>query len=79
MCLTDLFATVAELVGVKLGEGMAEDSISFAAALRGERSPGMRTGVVHHAGNGMFAIRDREWKLVLGRGSGQFTAPVKCR
>jgi arylsulfatase A len=77
VCLTDLFATVAELVGVKLGEGMAEDSISFAPALRGEGPARMRTAVVHHSGNGLFAIRDREWKLVLGRGSGGFTAPAK--
>ncbi|MCX6585298.1 MAG: arylsulfatase [Acidobacteria bacterium] len=77
VCLTDLFATVAELAGVKLGEGMAEDSISFAPALRGEGATRMRTAVVHHSGNGLFAIRDREWKLVLGRGSGGFTSPVK--
>jgi arylsulfatase A-like enzyme len=77
VCLTDLYATVAELAGVRLAADMAEDSISFAPALRGELSPRMRTAVVHHAGNGMFAIRDREWKLVLGRGSGGFTAPAK--
>lgn len=77
VCLTDLFATVAELTGAKLVPGMAEDSISFAPALQGQASTKMRSAVVHHAGNGMFAIRDREWKLVLGRGSGGFTAPVK--
>ncbi len=77
VCLTDLFATVAELTGAKLAPGVAEDSISFAPALQGQLSPKLRTAVVHHAGNGMFAIRDREWKLVLGRGSGGFTAPVK--
>ena len=55
---------------------MAEDSISFAPHLLGQ--PGRpRKAVVHHAGNGMFAIRDREWKLVVGRGSGGFTNPAK--
>ena len=77
VCLTDLFATVAELTGAKLAPGMAEDSISFVPALEGKLSPKMRTAVVHHSGTGLFAIRDREWKLVLGRGSGGFTAPAK--
>lgn len=77
VCLTDLFATVAELTGAKLVPGVAEDSMTFAPALLGQRPSKARTAVVHHAGNGMFAIRDREWKLVLGRGSGGFTSPVK--
>ena len=76
ICHTDLFATVAELTGAKLTAAMAEDSISFAPNLLGQ--PGQpRKAIVHHAGNGMFAIRDREWKLVAGRGSGGFTSPAK--
>lgn len=38
---------------------------------------GSRTHVVHHSGSGMFAIREGNWKLVLGRGSGGFTKPQK--
>jgi len=33
--------------------------------------------VVHHSAFGMFSIRDRNWKLVLGRGSGGFSLPKK--
>jgi arylsulfatase A-like enzyme len=60
-----------------LAPGVAEDSISFAPALQGQALAKGRTAVVHHSGTGLFAIRDREWKLVLGRGSGGFTAPAK--
>jgi arylsulfatase A len=31
--------------------------------------------VVHHSANGMFAIRDGKWKLVMGSGSGGREAP----
>ncbi|MBY0507166.1 MAG: sulfatase-like hydrolase/transferase [Bryobacteraceae bacterium] len=72
----DILATVAELTGIRLGAGMAEDSYSFAPVLLGA-AKSRRTMVVHHAGNGMFSIRSGEWKLVLGRGSGGFTAPAK--
>jgi arylsulfatase A-like enzyme len=76
LCHTDIFATVAELTGVNLTAGMAEDSYSFAPVLMGAGKV-RREAVVHHAGNGMFSIRSGEWKLVFGRGSGGFTAPVK--
>jgi len=75
ICHTDIFATVAELVGAKLTSGMAEDSYSFAPVLMGA-ARSRRQAVVHHAGNGMFSIRSGEWKLVLGRGSGGFTSPA---
>lgn len=76
ICHTDIFATVAELAGLKVSGDMAEDSVSYAGTLLGK--PGKpRAAVVHHAGNGMFSIRDREWKLVVGRGSGGFTNPQK--
>lgn len=69
ICLTDLFATSAEIVGVELRTEEAEDSVSLLPMLRGEdRSRGVP--VVHHSAGGMFAIRDGRWKLVLGNGSG---------
>jgi arylsulfatase A-like enzyme len=36
-----------------------------------------RPAVVHHSSQGMFAIRQGEWKLIEGRGSGGFTEPRK--
>ncbi len=35
----------------------------------------VRRAVVNHSSQGVFAIRQGEWKLVLGRGSGGFSTP----
>ena len=65
----DLYATLADIVGVAPGPEAAEDSVSLLPMLRGE--PVTRgVAVVHHSSGGMFAIRDGAWKLVLGNGSG---------
>ncbi len=76
-CHVDFFATVAEAVGEKLPEDAAEDSFSLLPALLGssEAATPRRTSVVNHSANGTFAIREGDWKLVLGLGSGGFTNP----
>ena len=69
VCLTDLFATCATIVGRELPTGAAPDSFSLLPAFEGK--PWRRAQpVIHHSANGMFAIRDGKWKLVLGNGSG---------
>lgn len=70
ICLTDISATVAELLGCDLPDGAAEDSFSFLPYLFGKSRPTPRPPVIHHSAAGMFAVRDGEWKLVLGNGSG---------
>lgn len=76
LSLTDLLATLAELTAAELPEGAGEDSYSMLPALVGERYEGpIREATVHHSGRGMFAIRQGEWKLAEGRGSGGFTEP----
>ncbi len=70
ICLTDVSATVANLLGSDLPEGAAEDSYSFLPCLLGKSRPTPRPPVIHHSAAGMFAIRDGQWKLVLGNGSG---------
>jgi len=70
ICLTDFFATCAEIVGAKLPEGTAEDSFSLLPLMQGKPRPRPRPPVIHHSAGGMFAIRDGNWKLVLGNGSG---------
>jgi arylsulfatase A-like enzyme len=77
ICLTDIFATVAQVEGIALTREMGEDSVSFLPVLTGKQKGPLREAVVHHSANGIFAIRQGDWKLVLGRGSGGFTAPVK--
>ena len=72
--LTDLYATVAEIVESEMQGSSGQDSHSLVPVLRGSGSSG-RTSAVHHSARGMFAIRKGDWKLIAGRGSGGFTAP----
>jgi arylsulfatase A-like enzyme len=74
VCLSDLIATCAEVVGAGLPEGAAGDSISMLPLLLG-RGPAARESVVHHSGGGMFGVRQANWKLILGTGSGGFSDP----
>ncbi|MDG2214594.1 MAG: sulfatase-like hydrolase/transferase [Verrucomicrobiota bacterium] len=67
---TDLFATVAELAGAKIPKGAAADSYSYLPLLLGKEEQYSRPPVIHHSSGGMFAIREGDWKLILGNGSG---------
>jgi arylsulfatase A-like enzyme len=75
VCLVDLFATCAELAGLNIPDGAAEDSYSLVPALRGEDFD-RGVPIIHHSANGTFALRHKEWKLILGSGSGGREAPV---
>jgi arylsulfatase A-like enzyme len=79
-CLTDLMATAAEMTGARLPEDAGEDSYSLAPALFGSRpKSAVREVVVHHSVLGLFAIRQGDWKLSLGRGSWGFTEPKQIK
>jgi arylsulfatase A len=65
VCLTDLFATCADVVGADLPRNGAEDSISFLPAARGKANDAARTSLVNHSNHGEFAYRDGPWKLVF--------------
>lgn len=71
---TDFFATAAEIAGIEIPTGdIAPDSFSLTPLFAGkdwDRAP-----VIHHSSGGMFAIREGQWKLVLGNGSGGRQAP----
>ncbi len=67
VCLVDLLATTAELIGVDR-PAEAVDSYSLLPLLRGQ--PHRRPPIIHHSANAMFSIRDGRWKLILGNGSG---------
>ncbi len=70
ICLMDLMATVAEIVGAELPERAAEDSFSFLPALRGEAH--QRPAMVHHSIDGSFALREGKWKAIFCRNHGGF-------
>ena len=76
LCLTDFMRTVADILGAKLPDTAAEDSVSFLPALLGqEQHFPIREAVVHHSINGSFAIRQGNWKLELCRDSGGWSEP----
>lgn len=75
VCLTDVLATCAEIVGFPVPASAGEDSFSLAPALRGTKHKPARETVVHHSINGSFAIRRGQWKLELCPGSGGWSAP----
>jgi arylsulfatase A len=79
ICLTDLFATAAEITGQELPAGTCEDSVSFLPALAGKRIETSRAGVIHHSISGHFAYRQGNWKLALAKGSGGWSAPKENR
>jgi len=75
ICLTDLMSTCADLLGKKLPDNVAEDSVSILPALLSEDEAPLREAVIHHSITGMFAIRQGNWKLELCPGSGGWAAP----
>lgn len=76
VCLTDLMATCAAIVGAKLPDDVGEDSYNILPALLGrERAEPIREAIVHHSLSGVFCIRQGRWKLILGLGSGGFSSP----
>ena len=73
---TDLMVTLASIVGATVDRESAVDSFDISQSVLGESRESVRQApLVHHALDGMFAIRDGEWKLIEGLGSGGFTAP----
>ena len=75
----DVYATMAEVLGVPLPDDAAEDSSSLLALLRGRSAPdGRRRSLVHHSSEGEFAIREGDWKLILCPGSGGWSSPTKA-
>ncbi len=70
ICLGDLTATCADITGAPLPKGAGPDSFSFLLLLLGRDDAWRRPPVIHHSGNGTFAIREGKWKLIAGSGFG---------
>lgn len=78
ICLTDILATCAEMVGEGVPAGAAEDSVSFLPTLRAATRQPVREAVVHHSIGGQFAIREGKWKLAVCAGSGGWSEPTEA-
>lgn len=76
VCLSDLLATAADILGVTLPDDAGEDSVSILPLLKGE-SPDqtLREATVHHSIDGSFSIRCGRWKLEMCAGSGGWSHP----
>jgi arylsulfatase A-like enzyme len=75
VCLADLMATCADMVGAKLPDNSGENSVSLLPALLGTAKGPLHEAVVSHSVNGSFAIRQGKWKLELCPGSGGWGDP----
>ena len=76
VCLGDLIATCADMLGVKLPDNAAEDSVSLLPVLRGvDGGRPVHEACVQHSVDGRFALRQGPWKLEFCAGSGGWSAP----
>jgi arylsulfatase A-like enzyme len=75
VCLADLLATCAEVVGTRLPANAGEDSVSNLPIWRGKDTGPVREATVHHSMNGSFSIRRGRWKLEMCPGSGGWSDP----
>lgn len=73
--LGDFMATVAEILGVKLPDGAAEDSLSFLPVLLYSDQIAPRDTLVESSINGSFGIRQGQWKLAFCPDSGGWSYP----
>jgi arylsulfatase A-like enzyme len=76
VCLSDLLATCADLMGTTLPDDAGEDSVSNLPLWQGKPLDGtLREATVHHSINGSFSIRRGRWKLEMCPGSGGWSYP----
>jgi arylsulfatase A-like enzyme len=66
---TDLIATVAEVLAIKLPADAGEDSVSLLPLFKGSDKT-VRESAVSHSSQGLPSIRRGEWKMIFGKGSG---------
>lgn len=77
VCLSDLLATCAEILGVTLPDNAGEDSVSNLPAWQGKMlDRPLREMTVHHSLDGSFSIRVGRWKLEMCPGSGGWSSPM---
>jgi arylsulfatase A-like enzyme len=76
ICLTDLLATAAEIVGARLPADAGEDSFTILGVLLGKQpDQPIHAALVHHSADGTFGIRQGPWKLAMALGSHGFSIP----
>ncbi|MGN6438729.1 MAG: sulfatase family protein [Agriterribacter sp.] len=76
VCLTDLMATLADMLQQPLKDNEGQDSYSLLPLLLQQKGYA-RTSTIHHSIDGNFSIRNQDWKLILARGSGGWSIPTE--
>ena len=81
VCFTDLLATFADIVDQELPPAAGPDSFSFLPVLTGKQpdTKSIRDSLVIHSGGGFITVREGDWKLIMGLGSGGFSQPRKVK
>ncbi len=76
VCLADLMATCADVLGIELPDAAGVDSVTNLPAWKGEalQAP-LREATIHHSIDGSFSIRKGKWKLEMCPGSGGWSFP----
>jgi arylsulfatase A-like enzyme len=76
VCLVDLVATCAEIIGEPLPDDAGEDSVSNLPVWQcAPLDRSLRAATVHHSVDGSFSIRQGRWKLEMCPGSGGWSYP----
>ena len=74
LCLTDMLATFASLVGEDLPKWAGEDSINQLPALLGKTKDSLREDLITQSYTGVLSVRRGPWKLIIDtEGSGGHT------
>lgn len=77
LCLVDLLATCADILGEPLPDDAGEDSVSNLPLWRGDTlGTPLREAVIHSSANGSLSIRQGRWKLEMCPGSGGWSYPA---
>lgn len=78
ICLTDIISSIASILGISNETSAMEDSYDISPVLLDKAvDDPIREAIVHHSGNGTFAVRRGVWKLILGKDSGGFSNGLK--
>ena len=68
VCMTDFMATFANMLDVELPDNAGEDSYNILPVILGQQyETPLRESTVHHSGEGAFAVRKDDWKLIFGK------------
>ncbi len=81
ICFTDLMSTFASITGYDLNEEDGPDSFDFSKSLleSASKQAPSRKSLVMRSGSGMMTVREGDWKLIAGLGSGGFSKPRRVK